>query len=498
MEHMALTIAVGRARGAGIVLTRERVRWLTLAALVTGAAAYYAASSLLIHYSFHSFGWDLGLFDQLLWNLERGNGWEYSFRQISYLGDHFQPLLLLLVPLVWLDAGPAPLLVAQALALAAGAIPLFAAARLRAGETAAWLLAGTYLLSLPVMRAVNYDFHVEAFVPLLAFAAFWGLVTGKRPVFAATALLLLGVKEDAVLIVLGLCWLAWFGFGERRLSLAVGGISLVYAATVMFVVMPHYLGDATNPMIERYGYLGNSAREIAGTALTRPDLLAGHLARWDALGAVLLLLAGAGFLSLFRPALALPLIPLLAIPLLAEHPEQSVLEVHYGLVPMTYALCVAVLAVPTVTALLRRARPDARPAWATAAALAAAVAIFAIASPLPPSFGTYWDRFHVDDHSRTAASFLDGVPKGARVSAQATYVPHLTRRADVYEFPRVVNATYVLLDDKRRVPYYDSPGFGHCEQELPSFGFRLIRQEDGLRLYARERDDSPGPGSACD
>ena len=95
-------------------LVRVPAQVIALALVMGVAAAYYMACSLLIHYSFHSFGWDLGVFDQLLWNLSRGNGWEYSFREMSYLGDHFQPLLLLLVPLVSLDTGPAPLLVVQA------------------------------------------------------------------------------------------------------------------------------------------------------------------------------------------------------------------------------------------------------------------------------------------------------------------------------------------------------------------------------------------------
>jgi len=137
------------ARFCGVCRIRSRI--IALVLVLGVAATYYAACSLLIHYSFHSFGWDLGLFDQLLWNLSRGNGWEYSFREMSYLGDHFQPLLLVLVPLVSLDMGPVPLLVVQAIALAAAAIPLFASVRALSGERAAWLLAATYLLSLPVL-----------------------------------------------------------------------------------------------------------------------------------------------------------------------------------------------------------------------------------------------------------------------------------------------------------------------------------------------------------
>jgi hypothetical protein len=289
-------------------------------------------------------------------------------------------------------------------------------------------------------------------------------------------------------------------------------VALGYAAVVSFVVMRHYLGGGANPLTERYGYLGDSATEIMVSALTRPDLLAEHLARWEALGAATLILAGAGFVVLARPLLAFPLAALLAAPMLAEHPEQSVLDIHYGIAPMVFAFCVAVVALPDAERGLRRALDKTAKRSALVARLrdqregvlrvallplAAALAIFIAASPLPPSFGTYFDRFWVDEHSRVAQSFVDEVPAGARVSAQATFVPHLARRRDIYEFPRVVNATYVLLDDKRRVPYYDAPGFGACEAELAGLGFELVREDDGIRMYRRSTEESPGASSAC-
>jgi uncharacterized membrane protein len=496
-----------------VVPIRIRSRIIALVLVLGVAATYYAACSLLIHYSFHSFGWDLGLFDQLLWNLSRGNGWEYSFREMSYLGDHFQPLLLVLVPLVSLDMGPVPLLVVQAIALTAAAIPLFASVRALSGERAAWLLTGTYLLSLPVLRTVNYDFHVEAFIPLFAFSALWGLVARQPVAVAVGCLALLTVKEDTALLVLALCWLAWLGFKRPVLAAGVAASALGYAAVVSLVVMPHYLGDGTSPMTERYGYLGDSASEILVSALTRPDLLIEHLARWEALGAATLILAGVGFVALARPWLALPLVVLMAVPMLAEHPEQSILDIHYGIAPMVFALCVAVVALPHAEDWVRRRLDgmedksvrvamfrERRQALLRAELLpfVAALAIFVVGSPLPPSFGTYFDRFWVDEHSQVAQSFVHEVPEGVRVSAQATFVPHLARRRDIYEFPRVVNATYVLLDDKRRVPYYDTPGFGACESELAGLGFELVREGDGIRMYRRATDDSPGADSACD
>src|SRR5688572_2204429 len=43
-------------------------------------AAYWSICSLLIHRSFHSNGWDLGLIHQVVWNSANGRLFHYSFR----------------------------------------------------------------------------------------------------------------------------------------------------------------------------------------------------------------------------------------------------------------------------------------------------------------------------------------------------------------------------------------------------------------------------------
>ncbi len=216
------------------------VRWLeaiVVGVLVSFVAGYWATCSLLIHRSFHSNGWDLGLINQVLWNSAHGQLFEYSFRDISFAGDHWEPFLLILVPLKWLHSGPEGLLVVQAVVLAAAAIPLYAAAR-AAGCRYAGALAGAYLLGLGVARAVSFDFHIEAFAPLLAFTALWGLTRGQRIVFVVAGLLVLTLKEDGALLTLALCWIAWFAFGERRSAAAVAVAAMIYGLVATAVIIP--------------------------------------------------------------------------------------------------------------------------------------------------------------------------------------------------------------------------------------------------------------------
>ena len=65
----------------------SRAERTVLAVVAALAATYWAACSLLIHRSFHSNGWDLGLIHQVLWNTSYGRVFTFSFRDISYAGS---------------------------------------------------------------------------------------------------------------------------------------------------------------------------------------------------------------------------------------------------------------------------------------------------------------------------------------------------------------------------------------------------------------------------
>ncbi len=506
---MSEAVRVGAPARAEV---RPRLR-VSLSALLIGSLAiaagvYYAVCGLLIHYSFHSYGWDLGIFDQVLWSIAHGHGFHYTFRDMWYLGDHFQPMLVLLAPLAWLRLGPGPILVVQGLAFGAAVIPLYAATRRLGGSAAAWGLSAAYLLSLGVARADSYDFHPECFAPVLAFTALWGLAAGRPGVFAAATVVVLPVKEDMVFLVLGLCWVSWLGFGQKRPAQWIALGSVAYLAVISLAVMPLFNHGNSNPLIERYPYLGHTPGSIFLHAIIRPDLIADHLWQADTPRTLLYLFAGAGFLPLFRPKLLPPLVLLLLPPMLAVNTQQQLLELHYGVVPYTYAFVAAAMALesgylrsllarlPSPPPLFRFAGEGRSVVALSGVVVLLAVVLFAWKSPLPPSFAADSDQFTIDHHSDVARSFVDMVPGDAVVSAQANFVPHLSERYDIFEFPRISRATYLLVDDNRGVPGYDQPAYDSCRALIPSFGFTIVREEDGIQLWERSADDAAKLGSA--
>ncbi len=480
-----------------------------MAVLASLAAGYWAICSVLIHRSFHSNGWDLGLINQALWNTAHGRLFEYSFRDISYAGDHWQPFLLVLVPVKWVSAGPEPLLVVQAVVLAAAAIPLYAAVRQAAGRGGAGALAGAYLLGLGTARAVSFDFHLEALAPLLAFAALWGLAQRRHAVFVVVALLILTLREDGALLALALCWIAWFAFQERA-SAGVAAAAIVYGLLATAVIIPHFRGANLNPFAERYGYLGDSPIEALWSVVARPDLVMPQLARIEAFEAVAIVLASSALLPLLVPRLLPPLAVVTLLPLLSKEPAQGSLELHYLLVPSTVAILIAAVAVRDG---MREGRPltlgphwvvkkfarHGRRVWPTVIVGVPALLLL-LRSPLPPSFAADLERFDVDHHAAVARGFVREVPSDAIVSAQSPFVPHLSERRHVYQFPRVLNAEVVLLDEAGPIPVDDlAAGYADCLAALPRLGFDEVRYDDGISLWRKVRpaESVPDAPVAC-
>jgi len=101
---------------------------LLLAAGITAYAAGFAALSALRHDAFITGRFDLGNMVQAVWSTAHGHPLEMTDLhgdQISRLAAHVDPILVVFAPLWWIWPSPDLLLVAQAIAVAVGALPVY-------------------------------------------------------------------------------------------------------------------------------------------------------------------------------------------------------------------------------------------------------------------------------------------------------------------------------------------------------------------------------------
>ncbi|MCI0526754.1 MAG: DUF2079 domain-containing protein, partial [Nitrospira sp.] len=106
---------------------------LLLALLILAYTLYFSWYTINRHNTLHSYAADLSLIDQPMWNTVLGPGYfmeqTWGDRQQPRLAEHFEPILIPLTLLFFLWDDVRILLIAQSLALALGALPVFWIAR---------------------------------------------------------------------------------------------------------------------------------------------------------------------------------------------------------------------------------------------------------------------------------------------------------------------------------------------------------------------------------
>ena len=469
------------------LVARTRVRDLLLGpavpvVVVGTAAVVFLLQNLLDYLDYRSGAYDLGFFDQVVERTAQGHPFQTSFLGYSFLGQHWEPILGLWAGLDRLVATPVWLLAISTLALALTPVVAWRLARAWLGRSWAAPVAALACLADPLIgRGATFGYHSEALTPLLALAALDGAARGHRWQFLLPALALVAVKEDALLVAAGVGWIAWSVHGRRDALLLSAGMLAAFAVLIG-VVMPALRGGESGDLSGLYSYLGGTTpAAVAGGLLTHPQTALGHLVGGDALRGAAAALLPLALLPLAAGRAALAFVPVLLIALLSANPWQDQLLLHYGLEAFPLLLACGLLGWKR----LRSVRPLGEPALAFST-LAALCAGYVLASPLPG--GLHADAAPLAGLARHSAveAVLAEVPIGASVSASTGLVPHLSARDRIYEFPdRAGETEYVVLDKWGPRAAWTLPGWDRAAEDLPTDGYRLVAEAEGISLWAR-------------
>src|SRR4051812_37959670 len=108
--------------------SRERVpAWQPLLVFVL-LTALYAAVSFQQYHRMNSFVFDLGFFESIVRDYAQGHLPSLQVTDTTTAALHFSPALAVLAPVVMVWSSPLAILLAQAVAVAAGVVPLMRAA----------------------------------------------------------------------------------------------------------------------------------------------------------------------------------------------------------------------------------------------------------------------------------------------------------------------------------------------------------------------------------
>jgi len=464
-------------RARDFVLRRE-----SLIAVVVAAAYFvvYAALSIQRHQTYHSGGFDLGLFDQVFWNTTHGRPFESTMSLSlpvphSLLGDHFSPALLLLVPFYIALPHPETLLVIQTLALTLGAWPVYLLARLKLPPGYALLWVAVYFLCVPLAYINLDDFHEVALsVAPLGFALYF-LERGRTRLFLLSLLLTLLVKEEMALVGAGFGLYALLSKRDWKLGLGVMVGSLLTFAAVIQVVIPSFAGGLAYPYFaERYRDVGGSPSGILTTLLTDPLRIVRTVLQTGKVyfvvgvfGSTLGLSAVAGWASLL-------VLPTLGYLLLSNYPPFYSFTSQYSapLIPLVVG-----------TAILGLARLPAPARRVLMSGVVASSLLFSWAYGDMP-YSRKFDAHQLVAEPRYALFVreLVRIAPDARVSAETGLTSHLDQRRYMYDyhFEGVHDAEWVVLD--YQATSYDITAFQVEVASVEAAGYDQVAGGYGLAL----------------
>jgi uncharacterized membrane protein len=481
-RRCAVQAAADRCR-ARILPRRASRTFLALAMVIY--VVTFSALSVLQHVNFHSHN-DLAIHAQVMWNTSQGRWFETTLledRPTNYLGHHFSPALLLLLPLYLLWPDATVLLVAQSVVLALGAVPVYLYARqVTDSECLASVMSAAYLL-FPALHYVNlFDFHeVVLAVPLLSFAAYW-LLTERYRLFFVFTLLSLTVKEEMVLVASAFALYIIVVQRRYRLGLLTLLLALVSAYLIMGIAMPALSGRTYFPT-GRYGYLGTSFSEVLRSAVSKPVVLVQHLITAPKIEFLAHLLVPLGLLPLLGLDTLLLALPTMLCLLLSDYEPQYSIYYHYAapFVPLLF------LAGATGTARLVRWRGRSMVIAVSVLVLITSSTMYFLHSPGP--LARHFDengQYDLWPHLASGYSALAAIPAGASVMTMEEFAPHLAAREQIYiENEYYLPVEYIFQEHTARTATPRYPAFVPEGREVVYPYYEPVFDRDGywVRRY---------------
>jgi uncharacterized membrane protein len=447
---------------------------------------------------------DLGIFKEALWNTLHGRVMYSPTVGYSFLGEHFAPVLFLLVPLYAVWPTSACLLTVQTLAITAAAWPVYRLAReLGVAPSLALALGATMLFSPPMHVALLYDFHMDLLaVPGVTWLALalhrkrWGQA-------AAAVALIVSVKEDMfipALAVLLASVIASEGRDRKRV-LALSVLALGYGLVAILALVkrfgpppgvPVYMADQSGPVdykfMRNFRHLqgfGGPVRMLLGQPV-RFVLYAFTEAR---LTTLLNFVAPLGFLSFAVGWRRITLLAPLGIVLLSDNPEIVSLMYHYSAIQHPGVWLAAVYGAWAITS---RAPEPAR--------LSRSLTVFLVTAMIPmlgmhPSsaLARTWtrDAYAYTPHAQGVDRLVARIPPAAKVSVGTFLGPRVSNREASWYFPNGIDRADHALVDLQRPPWpLDVQTRDEIIRALMRQGWGAVAWEDGAVLLRRGGDTS--------
>ena len=421
------------------------------------------------YYSFHTYAWDLGIFDQSLWTTIHAGKFFYSTVEQFlnptgiFFGIHFSPILFLVLPFYSLQSSPLTLLVFQSFVLGLGAVPLyFFAKRVLNVRTTAVVFSLVYLLYPPLQGINWFDFHLQSFLPLFFFCTIYFLSKEEWFQYFGCLFLSLMVAENVPVFVLFIAVYCFWLFRKQvvdsvRKRAIVDKRILIPLLTAILAIfwwfLAHWIQQTYFPINPAYSQLYKatdnwSVLGIQGDPVTLPLYVLLNIGKsvnalsydfYLKLLYVILLFGPLLFLS-FRSLITGITLAWLVPAFLSNYSPYYIIGTQYP------AYIVAFIFIGAVYGIKKSASSPRFPSLSfhTKSLLLTGFLFALVISPLSPitqvinnnatSFADYYPP-SITEHDKTLQAIVNMVPRNASILTQSNIFPHFSNRLNAYAYP---------------------------------------------------------------
>ncbi|MBU1164524.1 DUF2079 domain-containing protein [Patescibacteria group bacterium] len=275
----------------------------TVLILVIAIILYVMLFSLICLWKYTNYSYDLldlSIINQVFFNSASGDFFASSIHPPSYLGDHFTPILILLLPFYFLFKSPLTLLFLQTIILALCAWPIYLIANKILNRRWGLFFALMFLVN-PLIANVNlFEFH---FIPFAIFTLLWAIYFYLKEDFWKFLLFIflsLLIREDVSLVIFMFGILALFDRKKNKWVLTPIFLSILYFIISVKITSIFWPGGNYKFMIY-YSWLGENWPELIKNSILKIDKVFLHFFKLGNIEMILGLLLPFALLPLLAP-----------------------------------------------------------------------------------------------------------------------------------------------------------------------------------------------------
>ncbi len=419
----------------------------------------YSSISLINHYNFRTYALDLGLYTNALYDyihFQWNDSTVFLETKNNLLADHFDIYLIIFSPLS-LILGTYTLLIVQILAIIIGGVGVYKFFSSTKENSKIALFSALYFYSFfGIFGALAFDYHSNVVAATLVPWLFYSLAQRKILVSSLFIILIIIAKENMSL------WLTFILFGllfEYRKDLYMNIFLLIAAFFSLFsfvlitaFIMPAISTSGTYPHFH-YSYLGENIYQAVIHLILHPiesikvlftnhnNSPHGDLVKIET---HVILLTSGFILLLKKPQYILMLIPIYFQKFFHDNDSMWGIGEQYNI---EFAPIFAIGIFKVISEINVKKNQ---------LITSFIVLLFAIASTIRTLDSTviFTDkirsRFYKKAHYqkqydlKSVYQHLSKIPDDATISSQSPFLPHLSLRDNIYQFPIIKNAEYIV------------------------------------------------------